>query len=87
MSFTANSTGGKYKQSLTVSDIPDHKHDQYQYYDGQTNTGQDYRCNQAVWAYAAKESYSTGGMLDKTSTTAHNNIQPYIVVYRWRRTI
>ena len=60
MSFTAGSTGGLYQVPLTIDNIPDHRHDQFQYYDGQTSTTQDYRCNQAVWSYSAKESYSTG---------------------------
>lgn len=85
MSFTANSTGGLYQVPLTVDNIPDHRHDQFQYYDGQTPTEQSYRCNSAVWSYAAKESYSTGDITNKDKTTPHSNVQPYHGIYRWRR--
>lgn len=85
MSFTAGSTGGLYQVPLTIDNIPDHRHDQFQYYDGQTPTTQDYRCNSAVWSYAAKESYSTGDITNKDKTTPHSNVQPYYVIYRWRR--
>ena len=85
MSFTANSTGGLYKVSLEVENIPDHRHDQFQYYEGQEDTGTSYRCNSAIWSYAAKESYSTGDITNKETTTPHSNIQPYIGVYMWRR--
>lgn len=85
MSFTAGSTGGLYQVPLTIDNIPDHRHDQFQHYEGQTPTTQDYRCNSAVWSYAAKESYSTGDITNKETTTPHSNIQPYYVIYRWRR--
>lgn len=85
MSFTAGSTGGLYQVPLTIDNIPDHRHDQFQYYEGQTPTTQDYRCNSAVWSYAAKESYSTGDITNKDKTTPHSNIQPYQGIYRWRR--
>ena len=85
MSFTANSTGGLYKVPLEVENIPDHRHDQFQYYDGQADTSTSYRCNSAVWSYAAKESYSTGDITNKETTTPHSNIQPYIGIYMWKR--
>jgi microcystin-dependent protein len=85
MSFTANSKGGLYKAPLEVENIPDHRHDQFQHYDGQADTSTSYICNSAVWSYAAKESYSTGDITNKETTTPHSNIQPYIGVYMWRR--
>ena len=80
MSFTANSTGGEYKHKLTIDEIPPHSHKYY---------------SPIVQRVAASSSGSTYGNYNKgyfieSSATGgdgyHNNVQPYITVYFWRRT-
>ena len=82
MSFTAGSTGGEYKHKLTVSELASHNHSTtYEYATGlvATNGGG------AGWTHftastGSKSVNSTGG------NGSHNNVQPYIVVYFWKRT-
>ena len=80
MSFTANNTGGEYKHKLTVDEIPSHNH---QYY------------SPVVQKVAVSSSGSTYGNYNKQYLIGtdyaggdgyHNNVQPYITVYFWRRT-
>ena len=85
MSFTtAGATGGEYKHKLTVSEIPSHHHTynnnlwvQNGGY-GSINASASSGANKANITSA--QSNSTGG------GSSHNNIQPYIVVYLWKRT-
>lgn len=84
MSFTASSSGGKYKETLTIDQIPSHSHEQVVVADTHNNTGLRSDYNNDV---------QNGGSFPQginTNTTgggqSHNNIQPYIVCYIWRRT-
>lgn len=90
MSFTANSTGGEYKHKLTVDEIPNHKHAVYI-----QDTTSNPQVNAPKWTVALPNSwkqYSSDMKLFGPSTgnaggdASHNNIQPYITVYFWRRT-
>lgn len=85
MSFTAGSTGGEYKHTLTVNEIPSHNHKNF-FVNGTT----------VGWTDKAFQQGALGGVRpNRTSdiTTgytgsgqSHNNIQPYIAVYFWQRT-
>ena len=90
MSFTANSTGGEYKHKLTVDEIPNHKHAVYI-----QNTTSNPQVNAPKWTIALPNSwkqYTSDTKLFGPSSgsvgndTSHNNVQPYITVYFWRRT-
>ena len=90
MSFTANSTGGEYKHKLTVDEMPKHKHAVYI-----QNTTSNPQVNAPQWTIALPNSwkqYTSETKLFGPSTglngnnTSHNNVQPYITVYFWRRT-
>lgn len=90
MSFTANNTGGEYKHKLTVDEIPNHKHAVYI-----QNTTSNPQVNAPKWTVALPNSwkqYASDMKLFGPSTgnaggdASHNNIQPYITVYFWRRT-
>jgi hypothetical protein len=73
---TAEETGGAKTHTLTVDEIPAHTHSvpnsgsQNNSFDSGTTVGND----------VTGTSGSTGG------GSAHNNLQPYIVVYMWKRT-
>lgn len=78
MTFTANSTGGEYKHKLTVDEMPSHDH----YLSGYSNAfGSSYYYNLVGGAnnYGSKSTDKNGG------DASHNNIQPYITVYFWKR--
>ena len=81
MSFTANATGGEYKHLLTTSEMPSHTHNLVHNMNLHLIAGGS-ALNGAVSGGSGKDIYAdnTGG------STKHNNIQPYIVVYFWRRT-
>lgn len=90
MSFTANSTDGEYKHKLTVDEMPNHKHAVYI-----QNTTSNPQVNAPKWTVALPNSwkqYASDTKLFGPSTgnvggdASHNNIQPYITVYFWRRT-
>ena len=73
---TAEETGGSKTHTLTVDELPAHTHSvpnsgsQNNSFDSGTTVGND----------VTGTSGSTGG------GQAHNNLQPYIVVYMWKRT-
>lgn len=67
-------TGGSKTHTLTVGEIPSHTH-------GANNGGN----SNGAWASTAGNSY--GSVSDATGGGgAHNNLQPYIVTYMWKRT-
>ncbi|MDD6640948.1 MAG: hypothetical protein PUE66_08150 [Erysipelotrichaceae bacterium] len=85
MSFTTNSTGGEYAHKLTVDEMPSHRHKLTM------------RNNSSAGAYYARPplSANSGSNYDadredtiasKGGDASHNNLQPYITVYFWRRT-
>ena len=75
---TAEETGGAKTITLDVTQIPAHNHS---YVRKGTTTG---------GSTSGGDTNSVGQFTDNTSTTgggaAHPNVQPYIVVYMWKRT-
>lgn len=75
---TVNKTGGAKTHTLTIEEMPSHTH---------TFSGAD------SYNYVKVEASSTNGLKASAKTTgstggnqAHNNMQPYITVYMWKRT-
>ena len=100
MSFTANSSGGEYKHTLSVDEMPSHRHildivTDKQNLGSPVTLGEYSSCiinadknyYSGTWyhtdlygtVYNGMLSYNTGG------SYSHNNVQPYIVCYFWRR--
>lgn len=82
--FTAGATGGESNHTLTSTEMPSHNHGQRYptgtgsaYYGGLSNAINQYS---ATTGEAALTTDNVGG------GAAHNNLQPYIVVYFWERT-
>jgi len=80
---TVEETGGEKTHILTVAEMPAHKH-KFGYTGGNTDaTGFPYSVGKAIGhdpSNVHSETTSTGG------DGSHNNLQPYIVVYFWKRT-
>jgi len=73
---TLGETGGSKTHTLTVDEMPEHSHS---YTSSATIATGDYISRGEV-ATSTRSTDSSGG------GEAHNNLQPYIVVYMWKRT-
>lgn len=85
--FAAGATGGESNHTLTVTEMPSHRHGIFAGY-GDTGSGDILRYQQ--WAGNGRgyqDGLSAGQVMSNTGGDgAHNNLQPYVVVYMWRRT-
>ena len=94
--FAANSTGGEYDHTLTTNEMPSHNHVSRMYLNqdlGITKPAQfsyyDYQKNSIFWSPDTLENYNEWNMGNSSYTggsQSHNNVQPYITVYMWKRT-
>jgi hypothetical protein len=84
---TAGATGGEETHTLTTTEMPAHTH-------AITAAGKSIGPKNAPsgsgkWAFSYSNTTSTDGDITEASSGssgAHNNLQPYIVVYMWQRT-
>lgn len=93
--YTAGSTGGEAQHTLTVDEMPRHRHSSDSYQDGYPNSGlieQNKFCtwvNHGIHDYNEPESGESSGAV-RTSRVGgsqpHNNMPPYLTVYMWKRT-
>lgn len=88
-------TGGEKKHILTISEMPEHKHDGsywggsplvYTYSGGGNNRVLDLAGSGIYWRDNCDLNRTTKINTGVSgSNQPHNNLQPYIVVYRWRK--
>lgn len=82
--YTAGNTGGEATHTLTVNEIPSHRHP------GLTVTEQPANIGNGNSGIGLNYSGSNGGSPLATAFAgggqAHNNMPPYLVVYMWKRT-
>jgi len=80
--FTAGTEGGEFKHTLTVDEMPSHTHKTW----AKQESFDPIRTH-AKQAYA-NTSIATNDppLADTGGDDPHNNLQPYIVVYMWKRT-
>ena len=80
---TAQKTGGEKKHTLTVAEMPSHKHPIPYRTDTNITTG-------STGQWTTDPGTSSGSSDSKSIAvgggSAHNNLQPYITCYMWRRT-
>ena len=82
--FTEGDVGGEINHTLTIDEMPTHNHSQVITANtggsikGRTDYGTD-SSTMAKYSQGVTTSNEGGGL-------AHNNLQPYVVVYRWKRT-
>lgn len=79
---TAEKTGGEKTHKMTINEMPSHRHEVKWSSEGGTGSGNGVLVRDTLsggpWPY----SYWTGG---DGGGQPHNNLQPYITVYRWQR--
>ena len=85
MSFTTNSSGGEYQHKLTVDEMPSHNHSRDTYTSGSEATGYGL-ARGSVGFYDRVMVSGSGDTGNKGGDASHNNVQPYITVFFWRRT-
>lgn len=77
---TVNKTGGAKTHTLTIAEMPAHTH-QYRHYFGKINA------DDGPYGSLPTGVTDPGGPTKSTGGgQAHNNLQPYITCYMWRRT-
>ena len=84
MNFTAGSTGGEYKHKLTIAEMPLHHHSRGTYVSSIEAKGYGLASGQVAFA----DRVMVSGRDDTGNAGGdgfHNNIQPYITVYFWKR--
>ena len=91
--YTAGSTGGEATHTLSVDEMPSHRHSSDSYMDGYANSGiigQDRYCtwvNNGIHGNNEPKLGENGDV--RTSwvggSQPHNNMPPYLAVYAWKR--
>ena len=81
--FEVEQIGGEYQHTLTVNEMPKHTHINYGFYAATpaagTTSGVAVSGGTGTVNYRAANDAQTGG------SQAHNNVQPYITTYMWKR--
>lgn len=82
---TVEKTGGEKTHTLTVDEIPPHNHRQINYWSG--NAGSNTVVTQGLETSDPRQ-YGTYDVFTENTGggQAHNNLQPYITCYIWKRT-
>ena len=82
--FEINQTGGEYQHTLTVNEMPKHNHPAWAK-NVRINTASDWNTgvschftNADAFSHSYMNGYTGGDQ-------PHNNIQPYVVTYIWKR--
>jgi hypothetical protein len=84
---TVEETGGSKTHTLTESELPAHTHPRGSRHWGGAANGASGRISANGVSGAGVANDSDSGVTGSTgSGSAHNNLQPYIVVYMWKRT-
>jgi len=80
---SAEETGGSKTHTLSVAELPAHTHQISGFISRSGHSYENHQYNSRL----PGENYDTNPNVSNTgSGSAHNNVQPYIVVYMWKRT-
>ena len=84
---TVEKIGGEKKHTLTIDEMPSHMHNISDYWGRDIST---YGWGSLITQYSSGYVFSPTNINNNMSNTggsqAHNNLQPYITVYMWKRT-
>lgn len=83
---TVEKTGGEKEHTLTVDETPSHKHDIYGGNTTTTNTLTSSNTNGWITLLGGTAYKNDGTMTTVGNDEPHNNLQPYITCYMWKRT-
>lgn len=75
---TVEETGGSKTHTLDISEIPSHSHT--------VNVGNTGYGTTSLTSAGTNNNFQAGGIGSTGGDGAHNNLQPYITVYFWKRT-
>lgn len=78
-------TGGEKEHILTINEMPSHGHTSY-YYNSSGTLSWGYNYSNGNGKETSSTTPSTSGIGLTGGSEAHNNLQPYITVYMWKRT-
>lgn len=85
-SYTAGATGGEAEHTLTINEMPSHRHD-LAYGGTQRSSGTWNLMDQRQTDWSGSTYWRYGNYInDAGGDQAHNNMPPYLVVYMWQRT-
>jgi trimeric autotransporter adhesin len=85
--YSNGATGGEAKHTLTVSEMPSHKHTLKVVKDSDSNSGGDLpKANNTTGFNTGWSSGNDDGIQNTGGGSAHNNMPPYLAVYVWKRT-
>ena len=83
MSFTTSSVGGEYSHILTINEMPKHRH-------AIQSTSGELSISDEVYPFQMIEKGSSymdqNVCFSQGGNVAHNNIQPYVTTFFWKRT-
>lgn len=80
---TIEKTGGEKTHELSINEMPSHTHANYA---KRTNVTINSSGNTIISCHRSNTGASTGDNIGKTGSNApHNNLQPYITCYMWKR--
>lgn len=85
---TIGETGGAKTHTLTEAQMPSHNHDtSFKFSGGTGGSGSEYAINWTndYWQGPFDNALGAVAIKNRGGSQAHNNLQPYIVVYRYRR--
>ena len=91
--FISGSTGGEYAHKLTISEMPSHSHDVYaNSFAGNLRIAMDYSVGVDGGIYSVSDSGHDANRTEWTLYAAavggsgsHNNVQPYTVIFMYKR--
>jgi microcystin-dependent protein len=86
--FEVGDTGGEYKHTLTIEEMPKHRHEGLCWTNGRSITlgGADTAAYNYSLPFEFNSNTANGIITQPTGNgETHNNVQPYLVVHIWRR--